>query len=118
MSTIFKKIIDGKIPCNKVYEDDFTLAFHDIDPQAPVHVLVIPKLEVKNIQDLDEKTMSHCLKAIQKTAQILGVDKEGYRVVTNCGKNAGQEVEHLHFHILGGVKLTHIVHKDDVKKSM
>jgi histidine triad (HIT) family protein len=112
MSTIFKKIIDGEIPCNKVYEDDRSMAFHDIDPQAPIHIVVIPKAEVPNIQEATPEIMTDCLKAIQEVAKILGLDKYGYRVITNNGKDAGQEVEHLHFHILGGTKLGHIHHKD------
>ncbi len=112
MSTIFKKIIDGEIPCNKEYEDEKTLAFHDIDPQAPIHILVIPKVEVPNIQSATGEIVADCLIAIQEIAKKLGLDKTGYRVITNNGKDSGQEVEHLHFHILGGTKLGHIHHKN------
>ncbi len=118
MKTIFKQIIDGEIPCNKIYEDETTLAFHDIDPQAPIHILVIPKNEVRNIQEASADTVANCLNAIKQVATKLGLDKSGYRVISNCGKDAGQEVEHLHFHILGGTKLGHIHHKDTTKENM
>lgn len=118
MSTIFQKIIDGEIPCSKEYEDEKTLAFHDIDPQAPIHILVIPKVEVPNIQEANGEILADCLNAIQQVTKKLGLDKTGYRVITNNGKDAGQEVEHLHFHILGGTKLGHIHHKDVTKSSM
>lgn len=118
MSTIFKKIIDGEIPCNKVYEDEKTLAFHDIDPQAPIHILVIPKVEVPNIQESTGEIVSDCLFAIQEITKKLGLDKSGFRVITNNGKDGGQEVEHLHFHILGGTKLGHIHHVDTTKSNL
>ncbi|MCV6608968.1 MAG: histidine triad nucleotide-binding protein [Campylobacterales bacterium] len=118
MSTIFKKIIDGEIPCNKVYEDEKTLAFHDIDPQAPIHILVIPKVEVPNIYESNGEIVADCLNAIQKVTEKLGLNKSGFRIITNNGVDAGQEVEHLHFHILGGTKLGHIHHKDTTKDNI
>ncbi len=102
--TIFKKIIDREIPAKIIYEDDFCLAFHDVNPQAPVHVLVIPKKEitaVDAIQPEDQELIGHIFLVIQKLAAELGL-AEGYRVVTNNGVLAGQTVPHLHFHILGG----------------
>jgi len=102
--TIFKKIIDKEIPAKIVHEDDLCLAFEDIHPQAPTHVIVIPKKEIVSVGDLteeDQAVAGHLLITIRKIAERLGLD-DGYRVVTNCGKNAGQEVMHLHFHLLGG----------------
>ena len=108
MSTIFKKIIDKEIPANIVYEDDDFLAFYDIQPQAKVHVIVIPKKEIKN---LDEETEEDVLVlgklqlTIAKIARKLGISKDGYRVITNINENGGQTVFHMHYHILGGEKL-------------
>lgn len=102
--TIFKKIIDGEIPAAIVYEDDLCLAFEDINPQAPTHIIVIPKKEVVSVDDLgdeDELLAGHLLIAIRKIAAQLGLSA-GYRVVTNCGPASGQEVMHLHFHLLAG----------------
>lgn len=107
--TIFAKIIAGEIPADKIYEDEHILAFHDINPDARVHALVIPKKEhLARIQDAgpdDAALLGHLMSKIPEIAAKLGVDKDGYRVVTNCGPNSGQEVPHLHFHILGGEKL-------------
>src|SRR5215468_9900616 len=102
--TIFKKIIDREIPADIVYEDDKCLAFRDVSPQAPTHVLVIPKQEIANIEamsDADAPLVAHLWIVIRNVARQLGL-KEGYRVVVNCGPNGGQTVDHLHFHILGG----------------
>ncbi|MGE4295139.1 MAG: histidine triad nucleotide-binding protein [Campylobacterales bacterium] len=110
--SVFMKIVNHEIPANRVYEDEHTLAFHDIDPQAPVHVLVIPKKEIKDFQSLDTQTMSHLLHAAQQVALKMGLDKSGYRVIVNNGADAGQEVPHVHLHILGGAKLGHIHHQD------
>jgi histidine triad (HIT) family protein len=108
MSTIFKRIIDREIPADVVYEDDLCLAFRDVSPQAPVHVLVIPKQEIKSvdaIEEADAALLGHLWLVISKLARELGVADDGYRVVTNCGKLGGQSVDHLHFHILGGRRL-------------
>ncbi|MEM7782730.1 MAG: histidine triad nucleotide-binding protein [Planctomycetota bacterium] len=105
MSTIFKKIIDKEIPADIVYEDDLCLAFRDISPQAPTHVLLIPKKEVVNVADLDDTDQDlagHLLLAVGKVARELGIEEGGYRVIANCGKDGGQSVDHLHFHILAG----------------
>ena len=102
--TIFKKIIDGEIPARIVYEDDLCMAFEDISPQAPTHLIVIPKKEVPTINDLseeDEAMIGHLFVAMGKIAAQFGLEG-GYRVVTNCGPDAGQEVMHVHFHMLGG----------------
>ncbi|MCG8652753.1 MAG: histidine triad nucleotide-binding protein [Pirellulales bacterium] len=107
MPSIFSKIIDREIPADIVYEDDLCLAFRDIAPQAPTHILVIPKKEIVSLADLsaqDEPIVSRCLMVVSKVAAQEGLDG-GYRLVVNCGDDGGQEVPHLHFHILGGRKM-------------
>ncbi len=106
--SIFQKIIDREIPADIVYEDERCLAFRDIDPQAPVHVLLIPKQEVTNVASLtaaDQDLAGHLLLTVGHIARQLGVDKTGYRIVANCGPHGGQSVDHLHFHILAGRQL-------------
>ena len=105
---LFCKISKGEIPSTKVYEDDNFYAFKDIAPVAPVHVLVIPKKHIASIAALTEEdadVAGKMLYAIQKVAQVLGLDKEGYRVVFNTGEKAGQTVHHMHAHILGGKEM-------------
>jgi histidine triad (HIT) family protein len=105
--TIFKRIIDGEIPADKVFEDDRCLAFRDVAPQAPTHVLVIPKKEIPSLEDLsdeDAALVGHIYIVIRNLARELGLDG-GYRVVVNCGRDGGQSVDHLHFHVLGGRSL-------------
>lgn len=102
--TIFKKIIDREIPADIVFEDDLCLAFRDIAPQAPTHILVIPKKEISAVDALspeDESLVGHIFLVIQKLAKSEGLT-DGFRVVTNNGLMAGQTVPHLHFHLLGG----------------
>ncbi len=102
---IFCKIVKGEIPCNKVYEDDKVLAFNDINPAAPVHFLVIPKKHidsVMNLQEDDYSLLQHIMKIIVKIAEEMNIDKNGFRIVNNIGRDGGQTVPHLHFHILGG----------------
>ena len=102
---LFCKIIAGEIPSNKVYEDENVLAFHDINPQAPVHVLVIPKAHIPSVAGINADNadaVANVFCAIAKVARELGLEENGYRVVSNCGEAAGQTVHHLHFHILGG----------------
>jgi histidine triad (HIT) family protein len=106
--TIFKKIIDREIPAKIVYEDDLCLAFEDINPRAPTHLIVIPKKEIVSadtIEPEDEIIIGHLFTAMRKIAEKLGLTG-GYRVVTNCGRDAGQEVMHIHFHFLAGRKLS------------
>ena len=101
--TIFGKILRGEIPCNKVYEDDQTLAFYDIAPKAPIHVLIIPKTHLDGVQSAqagDEALLGHLLITANKIAGQLGVQGTGYRLIANCGEGAGQEVPHLHLHLL------------------
>lgn len=104
---LFCKIISGDIPSTKVYEDEYVYAFRDINPQAPVHVLVVPKTHIACAADIDESNSVYAAKAyeaIAKIAKVEGLDN-GYRVICNCGEDGGQTVMHLHFHILGGVKM-------------
>ena len=105
MDCLFCKIIAGEIPCTKVYEDEQVLAFRDINPQAPVHVLVLPKRHMANILECDGETMTALLAAIQKIAAQEGVDRDGFRIVSNCGKHGAQSVNHLHIHLMGGRQL-------------
>ncbi|OAA83541.1 histidine triad nucleotide-binding protein [Clostridium ljungdahlii] len=102
---IFCKIIKGEIPSEKIYEDDMVLSFKDIEPAAPVHVLIIPKKHIGSINDLtedDSKIIAHIYLVAKQIAAKLGIDEKGYRIVTNCGEEAGQTVHHVHFHLLGG----------------
>ncbi len=106
--TIFRKIIDREIPAKIVYEDDLCLAFEDINPRAPTHLIVIPKKEIRSVDDVteqDEALVGHLFVAMGKIAAERGLSG-GYRVVTNCGRDAGQEVMHLHFHMLAGRSFT------------
>ncbi len=103
MDCIFCKIVKKEIPASIVYEDDKVLAFNDISPQAPVHILVIPKVHVQGIAELtDMGTVKDLFAVMKKIAVEKGIDQTGYRIVVNHGKNAGQAVPHLHFHLLGG----------------
>ncbi len=104
---LFCKIIAGTIPSKKVYEDEFVFAFHDIAPNAPVHVLVVPKTHIASANDITEENselVAKVFEVIPKIAKSLGLEN-GYRVINNCGDDAGQTVKHIHFHILGGMKL-------------
>ncbi len=104
---LFCKIIGGEIPSAKVYEDDDTFAFQDINPQAPTHILVVPKAHISSMDDIDQASdqqLAACLRAIRVIARQQKLEK-GYRVVSNCGPDACQSVPHLHFHILGGAQM-------------
>jgi histidine triad (HIT) family protein len=106
--TIFKRIIDGEIAADVVFEDEQCLAFHDLNPQAPTHVLVIPKKEIRSLDavaDEDSALIGHLHCVIRDLARQLGLS-DGYRVVVNCGEDGGQSVDHLHFHLLGGRQLS------------
>lgn len=106
--TIFGKILRKEIPANVVYEDDHVLAFHDIHPQAPVHVVIIPKQHLTSLQDAtntDITILGHLLAACPKVAQATGTLETGFRIISNAGANAGQEVPHLHIHLVGGKTL-------------
>lgn len=104
MASIFQRIIDKEIPAQIVHEDDLCLAFHDVAPQAPTHVLVIPKKAIPNlaaVETNDQALLGHLLLTAQKIAKQLGLTN-GYRTVINCGQDGGQSVDHLHIHVLGG----------------
>jgi diadenosine tetraphosphate (Ap4A) HIT family hydrolase len=108
-NNVFARILRGEIPCKKVYENEHALAFHDINPQAPVHVLVIPKGHYVGMDDFAHDAtpaeQAALIRAIGETARLLGVDKAGYRTLSNFGPDGHQEVPHLHFHIFGGRRL-------------
>ena len=116
-NNIFAKILRGEIPCRKVYEDDYCLAFHDINPQAPVHVLVIPKADYVDFGGFAENAPADVvdgfLKGVHKTARALGVEEGGYRLIVNNGANANQEVPPLHFHICAGRPLGRMIARQD-----
>ncbi|HEY7751706.1 MAG TPA: histidine triad nucleotide-binding protein [Ignavibacteriaceae bacterium] len=109
MPTIFSKIINKEIPADIVFESEKVLAFKDIRPQAPVHILIIPKIEIPKVTDLNGREHSSLLgemiDAANKIAKDIGIAEEGFRLVFNCGDNGGQEVYHLHLHLLGGRKM-------------
>lgn len=105
---LFCKIIKGDIPSDKVYEDEEILAFKDINPAAPIHILVIPKKHISSLIDIepeDEMLIGKIYSVINKIAEQQGVKEKGYRVIVNCREDGGQEVMHLHFHLLAGRKL-------------
>ena len=108
MDCLFCKIVAGEIPSTKVYEDDMVLAFRDIAPQAPTHILVIPKAHIASVAEVSPENsgvVAHIFEVIPQIAKTEGLEG-GYRVVSNCGADAGQTVHHLHFHILGGKQLS------------
>lgn len=109
MSTIFSKIINREIPADIVYESNNVLAFKDIKPQAPVHILIIPKIEIPKVTDIKgsehSSLIGEMIDAANKIANDMGIAEDGFRLVFNCGKNGGQEVYHLHMHLLGGRKM-------------
>tara|TARA_S200000501_G_scaffold329128_1_gene329501 strand:+ start:331 stop:687 length:357 start_codon:yes stop_codon:yes gene_type:complete len=112
-NNIFAKILRGEIPCEKVYENEYILAFHDINPQKKVHVLVIPKGEYVDLDDFNRKASDKEIiefsKAITYVAELMGSKVKGYRTLTNIGSDGGQEVPHLHFHIFSGEKIGKMV---------
>ena len=104
---IFCKIIDGEIPSRKVYEDEKIIVFHDINPTAPVHVLCVPKVHITSLNETDQENIGYITHIFEKIPELVKSlrTSEGYRVVTNIGKDGGQSVDHLHFHVIGGKKL-------------
>ena len=115
-NNIFAKILRGEIPCKKIYEDDFVLSFHDINPQKKVHALVIPKGKYVNLEDFTSKATSEeiagLMRGISIVAKKIGIsstDNSGFRTLSNVGENGGQEVPHLHFHLFGGEKVGRMV---------
>ncbi len=114
-NNVFARILRGELPARKVYEDEWALAFHDIHPQAPVHVLVIPKGPYVSMVDFCQRAsdaeIAGFFRAVGKTASLLGLDEPGYRFLANCGAHAHQEVPHLHVHIFGGRPLGRMLPK-------
>lgn len=107
-ATIFSKIIAGEIPADIVYEDDRVLAFRDINPQAPVHILIIPRKEIPTVNDVaeaDRELVGHLVTTAATIARTEGIADDGYRLVFNCNSQGGQEVYHLHLHLMGGRKM-------------
>ncbi|MDC0161653.1 HIT domain-containing protein [bacterium] len=108
-NNIFAKILRGEIPCEKIYEDDNVLFFYDINPMAKVHVLGVPKKPCIDFSDFvkkfDNQTVSNFFKSADKIIEELGIKNSGYKIITNSGKDGGQEVPHFHIHIIGGQKL-------------
>ena len=105
---LFCKIIKGEIPSSKVYEDEYVYGFKDIEPVAPVHILIVPKKHISSLNEIseeDEVLLGKIFLGIKKIAKKLGVEEKGYRVINNCGKDAGQTVMHLHFHLIAGTKM-------------
>jgi len=116
MSTIFSKIIAKEIPADIVYEDDLVLAFKDINPQAPIHILIIPKKEIPTANDVteaDELALGRMFTVAAKIAKEHNIAESGYRLLVNCNEDGGQEVFHLHMHIVGGHKLGPMLAKKD-----
>lgn len=106
MDCLFCKIIAGDIPSSKVYEDEKVFAFRDINPQAPVHVLVVPKKHMKNVLECDGETAEALVNGVREVVKLEGLEKDGFRIISNCGKHGCQSVDHLHVHVLGGAQLS------------
>lgn len=105
---IFCKIIEGEIPSDTIFENDSVKVFKDINPVAPVHLVIVPKTHIESLNNVDENNIdavTECLAAVKIVAKTAGVSDSGYRVISNCGRDGGQTVNHLHFHLLGGVKM-------------
>ena len=112
MSTIFKKIIDGEIPADFVYQDEQAVAFRDINPQAPTHILIVPRKEIPTANDIgpeDEQLIGHLFVIAADIAKKEGIAEDGYRLMFNCNRHGGQEVYHLHLHLIGGRPLGRMV---------
>lgn len=108
MSTLFTRIINREIPADIVYEDDQAIAFNDIDPQAPIHMLIVPKKEISTINDIseaDEALVGHLYRIAAQLAHEKGIAEDGYRVVMNCNEYGGQSVYHIHLHMMGGRRM-------------
>ena len=107
-SCIFCKIVAGEIPSEKVFENDTVCAFNDVSPEAPVHILIVPKEHIESANDLDDKNIgvvAEIFRTAKQLAKEKGIAEKGYRIVNNCGEDGGQSVKHLHFHLLGGRSL-------------
>ncbi|HFS82675.1 MAG TPA: histidine triad nucleotide-binding protein [Epsilonproteobacteria bacterium] len=115
---IFCKIVNKELPCNLVLENEHFMAFNDLYPKAPIHILIIPKQHVECFQDVSPETMAGLTPFAQEVARLVGIDQTGYRLITNNGSDGGQEVLHLHFHMLGGGKLSWGHMHEDPHKSI
>jgi histidine triad (HIT) family protein len=116
MATIFSKILAGEIPADIVYKDDLVTAFKDIHPLAPIHILIVPNHEIPTVDDVtpqDEAILGRLFTAARQIARDLGISESGYRLIVNCKGDGGQEVFHLHMHLLGGRKLGRMVSKPE-----
>lgn len=116
MSTIFAKIIAREVPSDIVYQDELVTAFKDIHPQAPIHILVVPNKEIPTVDDVtpqDEQMLGHMFIVARQIARDIGINESGYRLIVNCKQNAGQEVYHLHMHLVGGHHLGRMLAKRD-----
>jgi histidine triad (HIT) family protein len=105
MSTIFSKIIDGELPADIMYKDEQVTAFRDINPQAPIHVLIVPNKEIATVNDIaeeDEQLIGHMVTVAKRIAEQEGISEKGYRLLINCNRDGGQVVFHLHMHLFGG----------------
>jgi histidine triad (HIT) family protein len=115
MATLFSKIIAGEIPSDTVYRDDRVTAFRDINPAAPTHVLIVPNREIPTVNDLtedDEALVGHMVLVARKLAEQEGVSEDGFRLIVNCNRHGGQEVYHLHLHLIGGRPLGPMIVRD------
>ena len=111
---VFCKIVKGELPAKVVYEDELVMAFHDINPQAPIHILIIPKEHIPTVNDIEgkhERLIGHIFVVAKKIAKELGVSEKGYRILINCNKDAGQEIYHIHFHFFAGKPLGPMISK-------
>tara|TARA_Y100000992_G_scaffold172654_1_gene116342 strand:- start:888 stop:1244 length:357 start_codon:yes stop_codon:yes gene_type:complete len=112
-NNIFAKILRGEIPCKKIFENEYVLSFHDINPQKKIHALVIPKGEYIDLDDFNKKAsdkeITEFYRAVSHVSSLLGIKNKGYRVLSNIGSDGGQEVPHLHFHIFAGEKIGKMV---------
>ena len=118
MDCLFCKILEGEIPAERVYEDDQVIAFHDINPQAPFHCLIIPRKHIATLNDIaddDREVVGHMIQAASKIAQQQGFDQDGYRTVFNCNTHGGQTVYHIHLHLLGGKPMGWPPYQDTLK---
>lgn len=108
MDCLFCKIASKEIPSQKIYEDDYVYAFNDINPVAPIHIIVIPKVHIDSVDSVNYENSSYIQKVfeiIPEIAKLANIDKSGYRVITNIGEDGGQTIKHIHFHVIGGKKL-------------
>ena len=103
---LFCMIAEGKIPSKKLYEDEQVVAFYDINPQAKVHFLVVPKKHMKNVLECDGETAEALVNGVREVVKLEGLEKDGFRIISNCGKHGCQSVDHLHVHVIGGAQLS------------